>query len=105
MILSIVATIIYYSSVLASKKSQNISKIVLNLLLWTFGALIPLAYATYQEIYKKSIEYIDDYYYDPHYEFLRDNAPTMLIINLVIVFIAMFFLCTSIRKWKGIAEE
>jgi hypothetical protein len=46
-----------------SKKSLKISKIVLNLLLWLFGALIPLLYTTYQEIYKKSIEYKDDYYY------------------------------------------
>lgn len=105
MILFILAAIIYYSSILISKKSQNISKIVLNLLLWLFGALIPLIYATYQEIYKKSIEYKDDYYYDSHYEFLRDNVPSMLSFNLFVVFIMMFFLCSLIRKWKGIAED
>ncbi len=105
MILFIAIAIIYYSSILISKKNQKISKIVLNLLLWLFGALIPLVYATYQEMYRKSIEYVNDYYYDPHYEFLRDNFPTMLTVNLVMVFIVMFFLCSSIRKWKGIAEE
>lgn len=103
--LFVVAVIIYYLSIIISKKSLKISKIVLNLLLWLFGALIPLLYTTYQEIYKKSIEYKDDYYYDSHYEFLRDNFTIMLTINLVIVFFVMFFLCSSIRKWKGIAED
>lgn len=103
--LFILAVIIYYLSIIISKKSLKISKVVLNLLLWLFGALIPLLYNTYQEIYKKSIEHINDYYYDPYYEFLRDNFSTMLTINLVVVFFVMFFLCSSIRKWKGIAED
>lgn len=104
-ILFILAIIIYYLSILISKKSQNFSKIVLNLLLWLFGTLIPLIYSTYFEIYKKSIQHLESYYYDQHYMFLSDFVPNMLSINLIVVFASMFFLCSSIRKWKGISEE
>ncbi len=105
MILSIVALVLYYLVTIKKKSNQKLSKIVLNLLLWLFGALIPLVYSAYFEIYKKSIQHLESYYYDQHYMFLSDFVPRMLSINLCIVFVSMFFLCSSIRNWKGIAED
>ena len=105
MILSIIAFFMYFASISLRKSGKKHSMIVLNLILWLFGALVPLCYFTYMELYTASIRHLENYYYDIHYQFLNDNITTMLSINLIAVFITMFFLTRHIRNWKGLAEE
>lgn len=105
MILSIIAFFIYFFSISMRKSGKKYSMIVLNLILWLFGALVPLCYFTHLELYQNSIQHLKDYYSDPYYEFLNMHVTDMLTLNLIAVFIAMFFLTRHIRNWKGLAEE
>ncbi|MGH2666483.1 hypothetical protein [Flavobacterium sp.] len=105
MILSIIVFFIYFININIRKSGKKYSMIVLNLILWLFGSLIPLCYLTYQELYLKSIRHLGDYYSDPYYQTLTFYAIDMLTINLIIVFISMFFFTRNIRHWKGISEE
>lgn len=105
LILSIVAFILYFIRIYRKKSGQKYSKIILNLILWLFGVLIPVIYMTYMEFYKNSIKDVEEYYYDPHYVFLKDFLIDIITINLILVFLSMFFLSRYIRNWKGISEE
>ncbi|MES2544217.1 MAG: hypothetical protein V4548_04980 [Bacteroidota bacterium] len=105
MLISIIIFSIYFFSVNSSKSGKKYSMIVLNLILWLLGALIPLCYFIYLDLYKKSIVHLENYYHDSHYQFLKDTIPYMLGINIIVVLIAMFLISKQIRNWKGISEE
>lgn len=107
LILSFLIILVYFISIVTAKQTKSKTAVVLNLIIWLFGGLIPVAYFTYIEIYQKNIDY-HNYQYsyeDPYYEFLKDHIPMMFTINAILVIVGMFFLSRTIRTWKGIAEE
>lgn len=107
LIISLLIVCGIFFSVVVANKTKSKTMVFLNLILWLFGGLIPVAYFTYLEKYRESIYSLENYdsTSDPHLNFLNENIPTMFIINIVLIFIGMFFMSRIIRNWKGIAEE
>jgi len=108
-VISFIAVACIFLSVVLAKKTKSKTTVLLNLIIWLFGGLIPTIYLTYKENYRDSISHKLNYNYnydsDPHYRFLQDNVTTMFAINIILVIIGMFFLSKLIRTWKGISEE
>ena len=96
---------IYFASIYLQKKSVGFSRIVLNILLWSFPFMIPIVYGLIMDYYK-SFEYSIEYGYNsPEYNWLQENFLNMLTLNFIFCVIMMFFMSRIIRNWKGIAEE
>lgn len=93
-----------------NKENFKYSKIVINLKLWYFSALIPIVFFIYYNHYKDQLynTYLNNYEktnLDPHLRFLEDNFETMFAINLVFSILILFFFSRLLRTWKGLAEE
>ena len=96
---------IYFIKIYVDKKGLGLSRIVLNVLLWSFPFMIPIIYGLIMQYYQ-SYEYsrgID--YISKEYRWLRDNFLNMLTVNLIICIIVLLTMSRIIRTWKGIAEE
>lgn len=94
---------IYFASIYFQRKSEGFSKIVLNILLWTFPIMIPMVYGLIMEYYHS---YSPDYGYNsPTYNWLQENFSNMITLNFAFCIIVLFFMSRIIRNWKGIAEE
>ena len=96
---------IYFASIYLQKKSIVFSRIVLNILLWSFPFMIPIVYGLIMDYYK-SFEYSIEYGYNsPEYNWLQENFVNMITINFIVCVIILFVMSRIIRNWKGIAEE
>lgn len=110
-VLTIIGLLLTLINLIVSKTNIRFSKVVVNLALWFFSAILPIIYFIYMEHYKNKLmsQYASienyDYYLDPFYKFLNDNIFNMFIINLIVCIIALFFFSRGIRTWKGIPEE
>lgn len=104
-IISFLVVVGLFLRVVLAKKTKSKTMVLLNLIIWLFGGLIPTVYLTYMENYQNSISSKVNYDLDPHYNFLKDNINTMFGLNIVLVIIGMFFMSRIIRIWKGISEE
>lgn len=96
---------IYFIKIYLDKKGLGFSRIVLNVLLWSFPFMIPVIYGLIMQYYH-SYEYsrgID--YISKEYRWLRDNFLNMLTFNFIICIVILFIMSRIIRNWKGIAEE
>ena len=106
---TIIGMIIYFFWVYSNKKSIQLTRVILNMILWSFSAFIPIIYFLLIETYKyKDYIYYDEiqnYYEDPFYIWLRENQLEMFSLNFIIIVIILFFLTKTIRNWKGLAEE
>ncbi|CAM4276941.1 hypothetical protein [Flavobacterium terrigena] len=107
LIMSFLVVVGLFFSVVLAKKTKSKTMVLLNLIIWLFGGLIPTIYLTYMECYQNSISARLNYNYnlDPHYNFLNDNVTTMFGLNIILVIIGMFFMSKVIRSWKGVSEE
>ncbi len=104
---------IYFLYIISRKKGKSISAILLNILIWSYGAFFPIIYFFIMTICKKWGHYYDynggttylenDYY--KFYQLLEDNVEYMLYANLAIMFLMMLFFSFKIKKWKGVAES
>jgi len=105
---------IYFLFVIYRKKGKAISAILLNVLLWSYGAFFPILYFLAMIIFKSLSNYYnynggvtintEDANYKM-YRLLEDNIEYMLYVNLAIIFIVMFFFSYKIKQWKGVAEN
>lgn len=108
LVVSFLVVLGMFFSVVSKKRTKSKTMVLLNLIIWLFGGLIPVAYLTYMESYRDNLNsYLEnmEYYKDPHYVFLQDNVTTMFGLNIILVVIGMFFMSKVIRTWKGISEE
>ncbi|VXB66428.1 conserved membrane hypothetical protein [Flavobacterium sp. 9AF] len=101
-LLIIMASSIYFLSILYSRQSVKLSRIVLNILLWSFSFFIPIIYILVLAYYDKNDNYINP---SKEREWLREHFLDMWCFNFVFIVILLFFLSTAIRNWKGLAEE
>lgn len=104
-LISFLAFVIYFASIYFKRKNEGYSKIVLNILLWTFPFIIPLVYELITDYYQRNFKTIKYGYYSPEYNWLQENQLNMLILNLIFCFCVLFYMSRIIRNWKGIAEE
>lgn len=96
---------IYFAAIYMQRKGIGFSRVVLNILLWSFPLMIPLIYGLIMQYYQ-SYEYSIEYGYNsPEYNWLQENFLNMLTLNFIFCVIMMFFMSRIIRNWKGIAEE
>ena len=96
---------VYFASIYFQRKSEGYTKIVLNILLWTFPIMIPMVYGLIMKYYQ-SFSYSPEFGYNsPEYTWLNENFSNMLILNFIFCVIVMFFISRIIRNWKAIAEE
>lgn len=104
---TILTFIFYFFLIYFNKKSLKLSRIALNIVLWSFSTVIPIIYFLIID-YIKPDYYIDSdykYYETPIYDWLRDHHLHIISINFIISVIILFFLSKVIRNWKGIAED
>lgn len=105
-LLTIIAFGVYYIIILMNRKSIQLSRIALNIFLWSFATFIPIIYFLIIETYQyKDYSYRYTYYDNPIYKWLNEHIIEMFALNFVFVVIVLFFLSRSIRNWKGLAEE
>lgn len=104
---TILAVLFYFFLISFNKKSVQLSRIALNLALWSFSAIIPVIYFLAMETnkpdYYKFNEY--NYYETPFYNWLKDNVMEMFSLNFIFSILILFLLSKVIRNWKGIAEN
>jgi hypothetical protein len=101
---------IYFFYILRKDKTKEISGIVLNMVLWIFPFMLPLAYFLLLEL---SYNYTDfnelqsvvqrEKY--PVIYFLSENNLLILYVNIIFILLGMLFFSVKIKKWKGIAES
>ncbi|NHN27827.1 hypothetical protein FIA58_019285 [Flavobacterium jejuense] len=106
---TIVGIIIYFFWVYSIKKNIQLTRVILNMILWSFSTFIPIVYFLLIEAYRYQ-DYLYDseiqkYYENPFYIWLKDHALEMFSVNFIVSVIALFFLSIIIRNWKGLAEE
>jgi hypothetical protein len=106
----IVLTLLFYYFITLRKKTKNISAIILNVLIWLLPFLVPVIYFISME-YAESLNtnYTDkngEYRIHEHplYTWLSEYGGIMLLLNLLLVVVYMYFFTISIKKWKGLAE-
>lgn len=105
-LLTILGFGIYYIIILLNRKSIQLSRIALNIFLWSFTTFVPIIYFLIMEAYKyKDYRYRYTYYDSPIYKWLNEHILEMFALNFVFAAIVLFFLSRSIRNWKGLAEE
>lgn len=103
-----IGLVIYFLIVLNRKTSKSISGITINAMLWTTPSFLPLLYAIILKILKDRYDYYSNFYRlhpNPFLEYLENNTLELFYINLLFVFIMMFFYSLRIKKWRGIAES
>ena len=99
------------------KNNKGISGITLNVILWTFGAIIPLLYALFLEFLKWKYNYTYEYgekglslETQKMHEFigvLNEDSSTilMMIVNFLLMLVFLYFMSIKIKNWKGIPEN
>ena len=103
---TILGIIFYFFLIYYNKKNLQLSRIALNLFLWSFIGIIPLIYLIIQEHYASSYDYRIGYNYtSPEYQWMRDHTIHMFSINFILAILTLFFLSKIIRNWKGISED
>ena len=103
---TILGIIFYFFLIYFNKKNLQLSRIALNLFLWSFIGIIPLIYFIIQEHYASSYDYRIGYNYtSPEYQWMRDHTTHMFSINFILAILTLFFLSKIIRNWKGISED
>lgn len=101
----IIAMLIYYISTCRAKTSKGLSAIALTGVLWLAPWFIPLLYGVICDfIYWKYMDYPVPHERTPLESWILESSTLFMAVNLLIVFIYMYFLSRSIKKWKGIAE-
>lgn len=105
---TILGILVYFLLIFFNKKSLQLSRIALNLVLWSFTAIIPIVYFLTLEANKP------DYYYNrnfdtnvesPFYIWLNEHILEMFSLNFILSIFFLFILSKIIRNWKGIAEN
>lgn len=103
---TILGIIFYFFIIYSNKKNLQLSRIALNLFLWSFLGIIPLIYFLIQESYKKEqYKYAYSYVESPEYQWLKDHTIHMFSWNFILAILTLFFVSKIIRNWKGIAEN
>ncbi|WP_291136693.1 hypothetical protein [Flavobacterium sp. UBA7663] len=103
---TILGIIFYFFLIYFNKKNLQLSRIALNLFLWSFLGIIPLIYFIIQEHYASKYDYRTGYSYtSPEYVWLRDHITHMFSLNFILAILTLFFLSKVIRNWKGISED
>ena len=105
---TILGVLFYFFLIFFNKKSLQLSRIALNLALWSFSTIIPIVYFLTMEANKP--RYYDNYnlqrYEDSKlYNWLNEHLIHMLSLNFVLVILSLFFLSKIIRNWRGISED
>lgn len=97
----------YFFLIYNNKRSLDLSRIALNILLWCFPLIIPILYFIVREHYLRYHYYSDEYsqYISPEYRWLENNISEIFLINFILSIVALFFLSRIIRNWKGLAEN
>ena len=101
---SILGAIIYFFVIYFNQRSIQLSKIALNLFLWTFGFLIPIVYFLIFDNYKRERNLYKNYN-SPEYNWFNTHILEMLTANFAIAIIVIFVMSRIIRNWKGMPEE
>ena len=104
-LITIIGIIFYFFIIYSKKKNLQLSRISLNLFLWSFIAVIPLIYFIIQEHYLKSENRYNYYYTSPEYVWMREHVFHMFSLNFILAILTLFFLSKIIRNWKGISED
>lgn len=103
---TILGIIFYFFLIYLNKKNLQLSRIALNLFLWSFIGIIPLIYFIIQEHYASKYDYRTGYSYNsPEYLWFRDHILHMFSFNFILAVLMLFFLSKIIRNWKGISED
>lgn len=103
---TILGIIFYFFLIYFNKKNLQLSRIALNLFLWSFIGIIPLIYFIIQEHYALKYDYRMGYSYNsPEYLWFRDHILHMFSFNFILAILTLFFLSKIIRNWKGISED
>ena len=102
---TILGIIFYFFLIYFNKKNLQLSRIALNLFLWSFIGIIPLIYFIIQEHYLRGENRYDYNYTSPEYEWMREHIIHMFSLNFIFAILTLFFLSKIIRNWKGISED
>ena len=102
---TILGIIFYFFLIYFNKKNLQLSRIALNLFLWSFIGIIPLIYFIIQEHYLRSENRYNYNYTSPEYQWMRDHTLHMFSFNFILAILTLFFLSKVIRNWKGISED
>ena len=105
---TIFSVIVYFFFIYYNKKNLQLSKIALNLFLWSFAGIIPLIYFISLEASRP--QYYGDYSLQNQedsklYDWLNDHIIQMFSLNFIFAILMLFFLSKIIRNWKGISED
>lgn len=116
-LLLFLSLVTYFLVVYVRKKGKKWSGIVLNQILWMLPGFVPMIYIIVMDIVKSYSGYYSRYVYDvalgtetlveefPKIDWLEEHALVLMLINLGIVVVFLFFLSSVIKKWRGIPEE
>lgn len=99
---------IIYMFSLRAKRNYRVTKTIINLIIWSIPAIIPLVYFIVMEIYNVyngSYHGVNNLKQHPFYEYLSSHITEMLILNLIVFIFVVVFYSKSLRNWKSIAEE
>ncbi|TAF10732.1 MAG: hypothetical protein EAZ75_04245 [Flavobacteriia bacterium] len=102
---TILGIMFYFFLIYFNKKNLQLSRIALNLFLWSFIGIIPLIYFLIQEHYLRGEHRYNYNYTSPEYEWMEDHVFHMFCLNFVLSILTLFFLSKVIRTWKGISED
>ena len=104
---TILGVLFYFFLIFFNKKSLQLSRIALNLILWSFSAIIPIIYFLTMDANKPNYYRFDQYQYyeSPFYEWLKAHVVEMVSLNFILSIFFLFILSKVIRNWKGIAEN
>jgi hypothetical protein len=103
-----ISLVVYFLIVINRKTSKSISGITINGMLWSTPAFLPLLYAIVLKILQDRYDYYSNDYHlhpNPLLDYLENNTLELFYINLLFVFLMMFFYSLKIKKWRGIAES
>lgn len=96
---------IYFFRIYIKKRSIGFSKVILNILLWSFPFMIPLIYFMIMQYFRPFYNIHDKYTYNPTYTWMNENITNMISLNFLFCVITLFFISRIIRNWKSIADE
>ena len=102
---TILGIIFYFFLIYFNKNNLQLSRIALNLFLWSFIGIIPLIYFLIQEHYLRGEHRYNYNYTSPEYEWMKDHVFHMFSLNFILSILTLFFLSKVIRTWKGISED
>lgn len=119
---SILASLLFLGAVLIfwifsylginSNKRKMLSGVTLNWKIWTFGAIIPVLLAMYDEIinllYPSRYEIINGvevYQQHPHIEWIGQNIQLIFLVNILLIFIYVLLILPLLKRWQAMADE